>query len=266
MNQLGRSMDYDDPILAEIFDRDETSTEDVDLIRKLIQGSDPLNILECFSGTGRILIPLACDGHRVTGIEIAEAMNARAASNVVSLTKEIQDRIALIVDDVLGVEWGKGYDVVIFGGNCLYELPSPEAQEECIRRAAEALVQGGYLFIDSTDGSGYGADPSEVGTEWIGLEGTTVDGTYGKLTARVVRVDADGVAHFVRTWYQRRVDGTEKTVEYAACKYPVSGREIEVWLRTYGFEVLERFGGATFWARIWSRSDGPFPNFRGENR
>ena len=31
MQKLGRSMDYDDPLLAESYDQSETGTEDVDL-------------------------------------------------------------------------------------------------------------------------------------------------------------------------------------------------------------------------------------------
>jgi SAM-dependent methyltransferase len=66
------ALDYDDVVLAELYDRHETYTNDVELIRRLIGGRGPLNILECFCGTGRIALPLAQDGHRVTGID-AEA-------------------------------------------------------------------------------------------------------------------------------------------------------------------------------------------------
>jgi len=85
VDNLDRSGNYDDPVLAEIYDQCEIGTEDVELLRRLLRGYGPLNILECFSGTGRILIPLACDGHGITGIEIAEAMNARAASKLAAL-------------------------------------------------------------------------------------------------------------------------------------------------------------------------------------
>lgn len=103
-DKIERSMDYDDALLAQIYDQEETQTKDVTLLRQLLQGSGPLNILECFSGTGRILIPLARDGHRITGIEIAESMNTRASSKLAALIKEIQERVTLVVGDVLKVE------------------------------------------------------------------------------------------------------------------------------------------------------------------
>jgi len=65
--------DYDDAVLAELYERRETYADDVDLIRRLIARGGPLNVLECFCGTGRIALPLAQDGHCVTGIDIAAA-------------------------------------------------------------------------------------------------------------------------------------------------------------------------------------------------
>ena len=153
-------------------------------------------------------------------------------------------------------------DSFCFGGNCFFELPSPESQQECLRRASGSRVSGGHLFIDTTDGSGHGADPSEIGTEWTGLEGTGTDGTYAKVSAKVVDVDAKGVSHFIRTWYKRHPDGTEETKQYAACKYPVSGDEVETWLSKYNFQVVDKYqdyeqtpygkggsGRAIFWAK-----------------
>jgi len=256
-------MDYDAPLLAEIYDQAETGTEDVDLLRKLLAGLGPLNILECFSGTGRILTPLACDGHRVTGMEIASAMHARAASKIAGLAKEIQDRVTSVRADVLHSDWGSGYDVVVLGANCLFELPSPQTQEECIRRASDALLPGGHLFADNDDASGHGADPADIGTGWTALEGTGADGTYGKLSAHVVHVESEtGISHLIRTWHRRSPDGKEVTDEYEARKYPVSGDEVEAWLRKYGLTVVSKLGDrrgapyergvsgrAIFWAR-----------------
>jgi SAM-dependent methyltransferase len=70
---------YDiEPHIAEIYDQSETYTDDVKLIRKLINGRGPLRILEPFCGTGRILIPLALDGHETVGLDQAKGMLSRA--------------------------------------------------------------------------------------------------------------------------------------------------------------------------------------------
>ena len=87
MNPYKYSSNYDDPLLAELYDQSETYTDDVDLIRRLIGNRGPFNILECFSGTGRLLVPLAYDGHKMTGIDIAASMSKRAFEKIARMGK-----------------------------------------------------------------------------------------------------------------------------------------------------------------------------------
>ncbi len=261
MQECKYSASYSDPLLAELHDQTETYTDDVELIRRLIGESGPLNILECFSGTGRILIPLAQDRHRITGIEIAPAMNARAVEKISRLPNDIQDRVTLKVQDVLDGQWGAGYDLVIMGANAFYELPSAEMQEQCIQFAWEALSPGGRLFIDNNDYKGkWGKGP--FGKERIIFEGKGVDGNFGRSTMEWLRFDEkQGVLHIKRIWYTRNTDGVENSIEYVGKKHPVSAREVKGWLKKYGFHVLQVFGDrqgnsytvesdrAIFWAR-----------------
>jgi SAM-dependent methyltransferase len=243
MRKIACSDDYDDPVLAEIYDLEENHTDDVNLLRQILRGHGRSNILECFSGTGRILIPLAKGGHKLTGLEIADAMIARARTALADEDEATRARVTLRKGDVLTEPWGEDYDVVILGGNCLYELPSPERQEECIRRAALALRKEGYLFVDTNEGSGHGTSRSEIGWEWRSLCGTTKDQVRLQGSARVVDVDDKGAMHFIRTWVTEDPDGKVHTQEYLATKYCVSGEEVEGWLAKHQFRVLEKFGG-----------------------
>jgi hypothetical protein len=236
------SGNYDDPLLAELYDRSETYVDDVELIRRLIGESGPLNILEPFSGTGRILVPLAQDGHEVTGIELAPSMSARAMDKIARLGADVLDRVTLKVQDVLDGEWGSGYNLVIIGANAFYELPAAEMQERCIRLAWEALVPGGWLFVDNNDYEGdWGKGP--FGEERVIFEGMGTDGTFGRTTMASLGFDEEqGVLHMKRTWFTRDPDGTERMVEYLGRKHPVSAKEVEGWLRKHGFEILQVFG------------------------
>jgi SAM-dependent methyltransferase len=140
--------DIEAPI-TEIYDQKENNTDDVELIRKLIGDQDSLNILEPFCGTWRILIPLALDGHSIVGIDSARGMLERARYKIKQLSEAVRRNITLTEADVVGEGWPTDFDLVILGGNCFYELATPEEQERCIIKAANSLKPGGHVYIDN---------------------------------------------------------------------------------------------------------------------
>jgi predicted O-methyltransferase YrrM len=242
MSSHHHSASYDNPLLAELYDASETETLDVELLQGLIGDSGPLNILECFSGTGRILIPLVTSGHRVTGIEIAPAMAARAVEKIALLEDSARNRATIKVQDVLASNWGAGFDLVVLGANSFYELPSPETQERCIEMARSALRPGGKLFVDNNDyKGGWGRGP--FGQERVIFEGAGDDGTYGRWTLENLRFDeAAGVLHMNHRWHTRTSSGEEHFSEYLGSKHPVTASEVSKHLDRHGFHILEFFG------------------------
>ncbi len=261
MREYPYSNDYNDPLLAELYDRFEKYQDDIILLRQLIGDARPLKILECFSGTGRILIPLAFDGHTVTGIEIAEAMQDRARRNMELLNKSARSRITLRTADVLDGNWGQDYDLVILGANCFYELPNPTLQKQCVGYAAESLKPGGMVFIDN---GAYHGDWARgpFGDEMVIFEGKGSDGTYGRYTMKHLSYDlAQNVLKIERKLYKRAPDGQELLDMYIGRKHPVAAQEVEGWLHVFGFEIVKLLGThrgdlytpqsprAIFWAR-----------------
>ena len=241
MKEYKYSANYDYPLLAELYDHFENFDDDIQFIRSLIKDYKTQNILELFSGTGRILMPLAEDGHLVTGIEIAKSMNDRALLKIKDLNEKVTDRITLKNQDVLDGFWGTEYDLIIIGNNGLYELPSAELQEKVIGYSYEALKSGGRLYIDCSDYKGDWGE-SEVGKQLVIFEGTGTDQSYGKYTAEGLMYDYDNNAlHTKRTWFQRTKNG-ESYIEYLSSKHPLSAKEIEGWLNKYNFQIIGLFG------------------------
>jgi len=125
---------YDlDAHVAELYDQIMTEAEDIVLIQGLIGSRKRLRILEPFCGTGRMLIPLALNGHHVVGMDRAQGMLARAQTRVRALPAEAQERVTLLPTDVLREEWPLGFDLVILGSNCLYELATSAEQSHTWR-------------------------------------------------------------------------------------------------------------------------------------
>ena len=135
--------------VAEIYEQYETQTQDVELIRRLAQGLGKLRILEPFCGTGRILIPLAQDAHELVGLDQAGAMLDRCRKKMAELPADVGRRITLIEADATAGRWPESFDLVVMGGNCFYELATPEEQEGCVASASAALKPGGYLYLDN---------------------------------------------------------------------------------------------------------------------
>ena len=64
---------------AEMYDREETETYDVEFALSLI-GNSPKRVLEIACGSGRFLVPFAKAGHDITGLDLDEHMLDRISA------------------------------------------------------------------------------------------------------------------------------------------------------------------------------------------
>jgi SAM-dependent methyltransferase len=247
---------YDvDAHIAEAYDSDwETDTDDVEVIREFIAGQGTLRILEPFCGTGRILLPLLEDGHELVGMDRSAVLLGRLREQLVRLPEETQQRAALLERDVLATAWPTGFDLVFMGGNCLYELASPQEQEQCIASAAASLKPGGYLFLDNDHMEGELAETWRKPRRHGHLEPfTSEDGTVLEFESETIWYDAPRRLHRSRRYTTvTRPDGSSETIDFVIQKHPPSLAEMRAWLAGHGLLVVsaeETPDRATYWAR-----------------
>jgi SAM-dependent methyltransferase len=259
---LPRSL-YDLDPVAEIYDRVETQTGDIALLKRLIEDGSRLRVLEPFAGTGRIVIPLAMDGHAVTGLELADAMVRRAAAKVAELPADVQKRITFRRMDALRGAWPAGFDLVVLAGNCLYELATSHDQEAVIRAAADALRPGGALFVDNDHMEGpLAPDWRDPGAKPAFPTGRCADGTVLESTMETVWTDVPGrLARFRRRVRIRTADGRIQEWCFIQQKHAPSAAEVRSWLEGHGLSIEGQLGDyqgapcsqnserAIFWAR-----------------
>jgi SAM-dependent methyltransferase len=229
---------------AEIYDQIETQQDDVALIRELIGKNGRLRILEPFCGTGRILTPLAEDGHEIVGMDSAGTMLGRAKNKIYSLPFLIWNKITLLQVDVLTSPWLTGFDLVILGGNCFCELAIPEDQEIFINRASQSLVPGGFVFIDIDHMEGELAeDWRMIGSIQLAMNGICRDGASVESTRETIWCDAPRRLIKYRRWIKViRQDGEFIEEEIIQQKHPVSVSEIQGWLENNKFVIDYVFG------------------------
>ena len=72
-----------------------------------------------------ILIPLAKDGHNIKGPDQATNIVDRPLQKIGLLPPALQRNDTLIIIDVGIKYWLQGYNLVVLGGNCFYELATP---------------------------------------------------------------------------------------------------------------------------------------------
>lgn len=115
-------------------------------------------ILELAVGSGRIAVPLAADGHAVTGVDRDPHMLARAerawatargrAGGGSARSGRRRGTLELVEADITDVSLGRRYALVILALNSLLMLPGREAQLGALRAMASHLEPAGRAVVD----------------------------------------------------------------------------------------------------------------------
>ncbi|MEU4389423.1 class I SAM-dependent methyltransferase [Kribbella sp. NPDC023855] len=98
--------------------------------------------LEFAVGTGRVAIPLAAHGVRVTGIELSEPMAAQLRQKVDEAT------LPVVLGDMATTRVPGEFDLVYLVFNTISNLRTQAEQVECFRNAARHLKPGGRFVIE----------------------------------------------------------------------------------------------------------------------
>lgn len=107
-------------------------------------------VLELAVGSGRLAVPLAEAGHRVTGVDLDPAMLERARWRARSLAPGAVDRLTLVEADLVGLRLATSgtFGLAFIALNSLLVLPTRAAQQAAVRALAEHLAPGGLAVVD----------------------------------------------------------------------------------------------------------------------
>ncbi|MEA1904193.1 MAG: class I SAM-dependent methyltransferase [Actinomycetota bacterium] len=103
----------------------------------------PPRMLELAIGTGRVALPVAQEGVKVSGIDISEDMVAKLKA------KDGGEGIDVVVGDFADVGVEGTYPLVFLGFNTLFVLLTQERQIDCFRNVADHLEPGGRFVLDT---------------------------------------------------------------------------------------------------------------------
>ena len=148
-------------------------------------------ILELGCGTGRVLIPLAADGHQITGLDVSAAMLAAAQAKAGAAG--LRDRVSLLQGDMRDFSLPTRFALAFIPINTFMHCRDGGEQLACLRCIRRHLQPGGRLVIDV-----YHPDLQTLleSDGRLGSEGTVLDPATG---------------HTIHRLYTRRLDLATQT-------------------------------------------------------
>jgi SAM-dependent methyltransferase len=182
--------------------------------------------LEFAIGTGRIALPLAERGVRVTGIDNSEAMLARLRE------KPGAERIEALIGDMSATRVDGEFSLVFLVFNTIFNLTTQDGQVACFENAAAHLGSGGRFVIE--------ARVPELQRLPLGQ------------TVLPWRADARGMSYYVYDTTIQRLTGQHYFFENGGITpNPIEMRyawpaEMDLMARLAGMRLEHRWGG-------WSR-------------
>ncbi len=155
--------------LARLYDLDlENDPGDLDLYLALADRADG-PILELAAGSGRLAVPLALAGYRVTAVDRDPAMLDRGRTRA-SATGVPADRLAFLEADLLDLRLPDAgtYSFAFIALNSIMLLSSREDQRNAFRTLATHLAPGGLAAVDTwlPDADDLGRYDGRVMLEW----------------------------------------------------------------------------------------------------
>jgi SAM-dependent methyltransferase len=136
--------------LARLYDLDLVDDPgDLDLYLALAARADG-PVLELAVGTGRLAVPLAEAGYRVTGVDLDPAMLDRARRHADRAQHGAVERLTFVEADLVGLRLPDAgtFGLAFIALNSLLVLPSRGAQRAAIRTLADHLAPGGLAVAD----------------------------------------------------------------------------------------------------------------------
>jgi SAM-dependent methyltransferase len=113
----------------------------------LVERLGPVSVLDAGCGTGRVAIELAARGIEVAGVDVDASMLERA--------REKAPHLPWIHADLVGVDLGRTFDVVVMAGNVMIFL-APGTEAQVVANLARHVAPGGSLV------AGFSLEPGRL--------------------------------------------------------------------------------------------------------
>jgi len=200
-------------------------------------------ILELCAGTGRVAIPLAIDGHRVTAVDVSRGMLDRFEANLRHQPSGVAERVKLVEQDITQLDLPRrDFALAIIAFNSLLCIADFSGQRRALRNAAQHLSPGGMLVLDVVNPLQLKIQGDPIPKPFFTRRNPHNGNTYTRFAA----MGPFDEEHRQRLhgWYDEIAsEGTVKRAPYSLHWRPIFRHELELMLEEAGFEPLPIEGG-----------------------
>jgi SAM-dependent methyltransferase len=225
-------------------------TDDVPFYLRLAQecAGSAGSVLELAAGEGRVALPLARAGFRVTALDRSPEMLGRLRARLGAEPEEVGRLVELVEQDLRGFALDRLYRLIYLPFNTLLTLSTPPDRFRALERVREHLAPSGAFAFEV-----FTPDPRRLVEEpdWVvELEFETEDAEAGTVhVLRERRRAFDFAAQTMHVEFRHRIArGDEELAAWEdsldiAYIFP---RELELLLERQGLRIRRRYGGGDF--------------------
>jgi SAM-dependent methyltransferase len=105
-------------------------------------------VLEIACGTGRVLIPIAKKGIKITGLDISQKMLDIARNKAAGFEKNIKDGICLMQADMKDFNIDNRFSMIYIAFRSFQSLITRSDQGKCLACVNKHLIQDGIFILD----------------------------------------------------------------------------------------------------------------------
>jgi len=192
-------------------------------------------VLEIACGTGRITIPLAEAGIRITGLDLSEGMLRQAGA------KAAQRGIAVdwVPGDCRKLDLGRTFNLIFFPFNSIAHLHDPESIEACFTGVREHLSDDGRFIVDIFNPR-LDILLRDASERYPVAEYPDPDGAGVVLITENNVYDAATQVNHIKWYYRVGNHGEERVAELnMRVFFP---QELDALFRANGFEIEAKYG------------------------
>ena len=236
---------FDRAHVAEFYDHLKAYTDrhDVNFYVDLAkQSGGP--VLELGCGTGRVLIPTARQGIKISGVDLSDDMLAICRSKLSQEAAEVQERIRIHKADIRHFDLGARFKLITIPFRPFQHLITVEEQLACLSCVRQHLEAGGRLVLDVFNPSLTALGDESGLTERKGSKPVLIpDGRRVMQASRTASLDLERQVISVELiYYVTNANGREERLVHAFPFRYFFRYEMEHLLARAGFEIEALYG------------------------